>query len=37
MNGFSQYFKDIFGGIKTLLTGMKVTGHYITHPSEIVT
>ncbi len=31
------YFSGIFKGVKSLLTGMKVTGYYFTHPSEIVT
>lgn len=37
MNAFFQYFKDVYGGVKSLLAGMRVTGHYITHPKEIVT
>ncbi len=32
-----QYFTDIFRAVKSLLTGMKVTGHYFTHPKEIIT
>ena len=37
MSAFFKYFKDIIGGVKSLIIGMKVTGHYITHPKEIVT
>ncbi len=29
--------KDVLYGVKSLLTGMKVTGYYFTHPKEIVT
>ena len=32
-----QYFTDIFKAVKSLLTGMSVTGHYLTHPKEIIT
>lgn len=37
MKGIINYFKEIFLGLKSLVTGMKVTGHYITHPKEIIT
>jgi NADH-quinone oxidoreductase subunit I len=37
MNGIIKYFKDIYYGLKSLVTGMAVTGHYITHPKEIIT
>ena len=37
MNAIIDYFKELFGGIKTLLTGMKVTGYYFVHPKEIIT
>ncbi|MEI6822928.1 MAG: 4Fe-4S binding protein [Bacteroidota bacterium] len=37
MNSIIKYLKDLFGGIKTLLTGMMVTGYYFIHPKEIVT
>ncbi len=37
MNEVSEYIRDIVGGLKSLVKGMKVTGHYVTHPSEIVT
>ena len=32
-----KYISDIYSGVKTLLTGMKVTGYYFVHPGEIVT
>ena len=32
-----EYFKDIFGAIRSLLTGMKRTGYYFTHHKEIIT
>ena len=37
MNAFVKYFKDIFNGVKSLLVGMSVTGHYFVRPKEIVT
>lgn len=37
MKGIINYFKEIFLGLKSLVTGMRVTGHYITHPKEIIT
>ena len=37
MSSIIKYLKDLFGGIKTLLTGMMVTGYYFVHPKEIVT
>ena len=33
----TNYIKDVFKGVKSLLTGMKVTGYYFTHPKEIIT
>lgn len=33
----SKYFTEIYTAVKSLLTGMKVTGYYFTHPKEIVT
>ena len=37
-SGIAQYFTDIFLGMRSLLKGMRVTGHYISHPKkEIVT
>lgn len=32
-----QYFTNIFKAIKSLLTGMKLTGYYFTHPNKILT
>ena len=32
-----EYFRTIFKSIKSLLTGMKLTGYYFTHLKEIVT
>ena len=37
MNSFFEYFADIFRAVKSLLTGMKVTGRYFFSPGEIVT
>lgn len=37
MKSIINYFKEIFLGLKTLVQGMGVTGHYITHPKEIIT
>lgn len=38
MSAIGNYFKDIAHGIKTLLTGMKVTGYYFSHArKEIIT
>ena len=37
MNSFFKYFSEIFHGVKSLLTGMKVTGRYFFSPGEIVT
>lgn len=37
LNSIKQYFADIFNAVRSLLTGMKVTGHYFTHPKEIIT
>jgi NADH-quinone oxidoreductase subunit I len=38
MNAVVKYFAGIAHGIKTLLTGMKVTGYYFTHArKEIIT
>lgn len=37
MSAFFQYFRDIYYGVKSLVTGMGVTGHYIIRPKEIVT
>jgi NADH-quinone oxidoreductase subunit I len=37
MSAFTKYFKDMGHGIKTLLTGMRVTSGYFVRPKEIVT
>jgi len=37
MKSIIKYFKDIFWGLRSLLTGMSVTGYYLTHPKEIIT
>jgi len=37
LKSIKKYFSEIYNGAKSLLTGMKVTGHYVTHPSEIIT
>jgi len=37
MNSFFKYFADIFSGVKSLLTGMTVTGKYFFSPGQIVT
>jgi NADH-quinone oxidoreductase subunit I len=37
MNSFFNYFTDIYSGVKSLLTGMGVTGKYFFSPRQIVT
>jgi len=38
MSSFTSYFRDIYLAIKSLLTGMRVTGYYLTHArKEIIT
>ncbi len=37
MRSIIRYFKQIIFGVKSLLKGMAVTGHYFTHPNEIIT
>ena len=38
MNPIVKYFTDIVHGLKTLLTGMKITGYYFSHArKEIIT
>lgn len=37
MKSIVNYFKEIFFGLKSLATGLRVTGHYFTHPKEIIT
>lgn len=32
-----EYIKDIVNAVKSLLTGMKMTGYYFTHHKEIIT
>jgi NADH-quinone oxidoreductase subunit I len=32
-----KYFSDIFRAIKSLFTGMKLTGYYFTHPKNVIT
>ncbi len=32
-----NYIKEVLGGLKSLLKGMRVTGYYISHPKEIIT
>lgn len=32
-----QYFSDIFKAVRSLLTGMRLTGYYFTHQKEIIT
>lgn len=37
MNAIVEYIKDVFSGMKSLLTGMSVTGKYFFSPGAIVT
>jgi NADH-quinone oxidoreductase subunit I len=38
MSGITKYFGDIFHGVKTLITGMRVTGYYFRNArKEIIT
>jgi NADH-quinone oxidoreductase subunit I len=37
MGSVFKYIKEIFQGLGTLVKGMAITGHYITHPKEIIT
>lgn len=32
-----NYFKEVYGAVKSLLTGMRRTGYYFTHHKEIIT
>lgn len=32
-----EYLKSIYDGVKSLLTGMKLTGYYFSHHKEIIT
>ncbi|MFN0276509.1 MAG: 4Fe-4S binding protein [Chitinophagales bacterium] len=33
----TNYIKEVFSGVKSLLTGMRRTGYYFTHHKEIIT
>jgi NADH-quinone oxidoreductase subunit I len=35
--GMAAYMRDVLQGLKSLATGLRVTGHYFTHPKEIIT
>jgi NADH-quinone oxidoreductase subunit I len=35
--GMAAYIRDVLQGLKSLATGLRVTGHYFTHPKEIIT
>lgn len=35
--GLGSYFKTIFTSVRSLMSGMKLTGYYFTHHKEIVT
>lgn len=37
MNSIIKYITDVYRGVVTLVTGMKVTGYYFVHPRQIVT
>ena len=37
MKAIVKYISSIFSALKTLFKGMAVTGHYISHPKEIIT
>lgn len=32
-----NYFREVFGAVKSLFTGLKLTGYYFTHPKNIIT
>ncbi|NDA61708.1 MAG: 4Fe-4S dicluster domain-containing protein [Chitinophagia bacterium] len=32
-----EYIRDVYRGVRSLLKGMKKTGYYFVHPSEIIT
>ena len=32
-----KYIKEVYGGVKSLLTGMRRTGYYFTHHKQIIT
>src|ERR1017187_4998592 len=33
----TEYFKTVYNSVKSLLTGMRLTGYYFTHPSKTLT
>ena len=33
----TDYIKDVYNGISSLLKGMRLTGYYFVHPKEIIT
>jgi len=33
----TDYIKDVYGAVKSLLKGMRMTGYYFTHHKEIIT
>jgi NADH-quinone oxidoreductase subunit I len=37
MSFLKTYITEVYGAVKSLLTGMKLTGYYFTHPKEIIT
>ncbi len=37
MRSIANYINDIFAGLRTLLSGMALTGKYFFHPKEIIT
>lgn len=37
MKSIIKYIKDILLGLRSLVKGMAVTGHYVSHPKEIIT
>ncbi len=37
MNAVADYIVGVLKGVKSLLTGMNVTGYYFVHPKEIIT
>jgi NADH-quinone oxidoreductase subunit I len=37
LKSIKKYFSEIYRGVRSLLTGMKITGYYFIHPKEIVT
>lgn len=37
MNSITNYLKSVFSALKSLATGMGITGHYFVRPSKIIT